>query len=78
MESRLLPPEWAADSSRFAILLWKNGAVSAVQYDTKLRETARTAVDLQVDRETALSVGLKKDLAPVSKRILSDPEPFNL
>lgn len=70
------PPEWAAGSSRFAILVWKNGAVSAVQYDTNLRETARTAIDLQVDRETALSVWLKKDLAPVSKRILSDPRTF--
>jgi hypothetical protein len=70
------PPEWAADSSRFAILVWKNGAVSAVQYDTNLRETARTAIDLQVDRETALSVWLKKDLGPVSKRFLSDPRTF--
>jgi len=74
----LAPPEWAADGSRFAILVWKNGAVSAVQYDTNLRETARTAIDLQVDRETALSVGLKKDLAPVTKRILSDPRTFQL
>jgi len=70
------PPEWAADSSRFAILVWKNGAVSALQYDTNLRETARTAIDLQIDRETALSVWLKKDLARVSKRILSDPKTF--
>jgi len=72
----LSPPEWAADASRVVILIWKNGAVSAVQYDTNLRETARTAIDLQVDRETALSVWLKKDLAPVSKRILSDPRTF--
>ena len=71
------PPQWAADNSRFAILVWKNGAVSAVQYDTNLQETARTAIDLQIDRETALSVWLKKDLAPVSKRILSDPRTFH-
>ena len=72
----LAPPEWAADGSRFAVLVWKNGAVSAVQYDTDLRETARTAIDLQVDRETALSVWLKKDLAPAAKKILSDPRTF--
>lgn len=70
------PPEWGADGSRFAILVWKNGVVSAVQYDIQLRETARTAIDLQVDRETALSVGLKKDLAPVVKGILSDSRTF--
>jgi hypothetical protein len=70
------PPEWAADGSRFAILVWKNGVVSAVQYDTQLRETAKTAIDLQVDRKTALSVWLKKDLAPLVKRILSDPRTF--
>jgi hypothetical protein len=70
------PPEWAADGSRFAILVWENGVVSAVQYDTQLRETARTAIDLQVDRETALSVWLKKDLAPLVKRILSDSRTF--
>src|SRR6266550_255692 len=70
------PPEWAADGSRFAILVWKNGVVSAVQYDTQLRETARTAIDLQVDRETALSVWLKKDLAPLVKRILSNSRTF--
>jgi len=70
------PPEWGADGSRFAILVWENGVVSAVQYDTQLRETARTAIDLQVDRETALSVWLKKDLAPLVKRILSDSRTF--
>ena len=70
------PPEWATDGSRFAILVWKNGVVSAVQYDTQLRETARTAIDLQVDRETALSVWLKKDLAPLVKRILSNSRTF--
>jgi hypothetical protein len=72
----LAPPEWATDGSRFAVLVWKNGAVSAVQYDTHLRETARMAIDLQVRRETALSIGLKKDLAFVAKRILSDPRTF--
>jgi hypothetical protein len=61
---------------KFQDIVWKNGAVSAVQYDTNLRETARTAIDLRVDSETALSVWLKKDLAPVSKRILSDPRTF--
>ena len=72
----LAAPEWTPDGSRFAVLVWKDGAVSAVQYDTQLRETARTSIDLQVDRETALSVWLKKDLAPVAKRILSDSRTF--
>jgi hypothetical protein len=70
------PPEWTPDASRFAVLVWKSGAVSAVQYDTKLRETARTAIDLHINRETALSVWLKKELAAVVKRILSDPRTF--
>ena len=70
------PAQWTPDGSRFAVLVWKNGAVSAVQYDTQLRETARTAIDLQVDRETALSVWLKKDLAPIVKGILSDSRTF--
>jgi hypothetical protein len=70
------PPQWVADGSRFGVLVWKNGAVAAVRYDTQLRETARTAVDLQVDRKTALSVWLNKELTPVVKRILSDPRTF--
>jgi hypothetical protein len=70
------PPQWTPNGSRFAVLVWKDGAVSAVQYDTQLRETARTAIDLQVDRETALSVWLKKDLAPAVKRILADSRTF--
>jgi hypothetical protein len=70
------PPEWARDGSRFGVLVWKNGAVAAVQYDTDLRETARTTIDLQIDRETALSVSLKKELAVVVKRVLSDPRTF--
>jgi hypothetical protein len=72
----LAAPEWTPDGSRFAVLVWKDGAVSAVQYDTQLRETARTSIDLQVERETALSVWLQKDLAPVVKRILSDSRTF--
>jgi hypothetical protein len=72
----LAKPEWASDGSSIAVLTWKKGTVAAVRYDRTLRETARTMVKLGVGRQSALSTGLKKDLAPIAKRILSDPTTF--
>jgi len=74
----LAKPTWASDGSSIAVLTWKQGTVAAVRYDTKLRETARSPVELKVDRESALSTGLNEDFAAVAARILSDPTTFEL
>jgi hypothetical protein len=71
----LAKPVWSDDGSA-AVLTWKQGTVTAVRYNTTLRETASTIVDLKVDPESALSTGLNEDLAPVAARILSDPRTF--
>jgi hypothetical protein len=73
----LAKPQWAPDGSAFAVLTWKQGIVAAVRYDTTLRETARSPVKIQIDRDSALSTGLNEDLAPVAARILSDPSTFH-
>jgi len=73
----LAKPEWAPDGSTFAILTWNRGATEAVRYNTNLRETGRTAVSLKVDRESALSLSLKPNLAEAAKSILSDPTIFH-
>jgi hypothetical protein len=73
----LAKPEWAPDGSRFAVLTWNRGIVEAVRYDANLNETGRTAVNLQVDRESALSLGLNPNIAEAAKAILSDPTTFN-
>src|SRR5437762_6877279 len=72
----LAKPTWASDGSSVAVLTWKQRTVAAVRYDTNLRETARSPVELKVDRESALSTGLNKDFAAVAARILSDPTTF--
>jgi hypothetical protein len=73
----LAKPEWVAGGSNFAVLTWNRGAVQAVRYDTNLNETGRTAVNLHVDRESALSPSLDPKLAHAAKRILSDPAMFH-
>jgi hypothetical protein len=73
----LAKPEWAPDGSTFAVLIWNRGTVEAVRYDTNLNETGRTRVDLQVDRESALSLSLNAKLAQTAKNILSDPTIFH-
>lgn len=73
----LAKPQWAPDGSAFAVLTWKQGIVAAVRYDTTLRETARSTVEIQIDPDSALSTGLNEDLAPVAARILSDPTIFH-
>ena len=73
----LAKPEWAPDGSTFAILTWNNRKVEAVRYDTNLNQTGRTAVNLQVDRESALSLSLNPNLAETAKKILSDPTIFH-
>jgi hypothetical protein len=72
----LAKPEWAPDGSAFAVLTWNRGAVEAVRYDANLNETGRTAVNLQVGRESALSLSLNTNLSQTAKRILSDPTTF--
>jgi hypothetical protein len=72
----LAKPVWSDDGLAFAVLTWKQGTVGAVRYDTTLREAIRTIVDLIVDRESALSTGLNKDLAHAAAKILSDPRTF--
>jgi hypothetical protein len=72
----LAKPEWSPDGSTFAVLTWNRRAVEAVRYDANLSETGRTRVDLQVDRESALSLSLNPNLAQTAKRILSDPRTF--
>jgi len=73
----LAKPQWAADGSAFAVLTWNRGAVQAVRYDANLNETGRTAVNFQVDRESALSLSLNTDLAQAAKSILSNPTIFH-
>jgi hypothetical protein len=73
----LAKPEWAPDGSAFAVLIWNRGAVEAVRYDANLNETGRTAVNLQVDRESALSLSLNTSVAQAAKSILSDPATFH-
>jgi hypothetical protein len=69
-------PRWMPDGSAFAVLTWNRGAVEAVRYDANLNETGRTAVSLQVSRESVLSLSLNPNLAETAKRILSDPRTF--
>jgi hypothetical protein len=69
----LAKPEWAPDGSAFAVLIWNRGIVEAVRYDANLNQTGRTIVNLQVDRESALSLSLNPNLAQTAKSILSDP-----
>jgi hypothetical protein len=73
----LAKPQWAPDGSTFAVLTWNRGAVEAVRYDVNLKETGRTAVNLQVDRESALSLSLNPSLAQRATSILSDPTIFH-
>ncbi len=73
----LAKPQWAPDGSTFAVLTWNRGGVEAVRYDTNLHETGRTAVNLQVDRESALSLSLNTDVARAAKSILSNPTIFH-
>jgi hypothetical protein len=73
----LAKPEWSSDGSGSAVLIWNRGKVEAVRYDTNLNETGRTAVNLRVDRESALSLSLNPNLAEAAKRILSDPTIFH-
>lgn len=73
----LAKPQWAPDGLAFAVVTWKQGIVAAVRYDTTLRETARSTVKIQIDRDSALSTGLKENLAPLAARILSDPSTFH-
>jgi hypothetical protein len=73
----LAKPQWASDGSAFAVLTWNRWAVEAVRYDANLNETGRTAVNLPVDRESALSLSLNVDLALAAKSILSDPTIFH-
>jgi hypothetical protein len=68
----LAAPEWSPDGSAFAILTWKQGAVEAVRYNSNLREIGRVAVKIQVERETALSLAFKPELAQTAKNILRD------
>jgi hypothetical protein len=72
----LAAPEWSRDGSAFAILTWKQGAVEAVRYNSNLREIGRVAVKIQVERETALSLAFKPELAKTAKNILRDPTTF--
>lgn len=72
----LAAPEWSPDGSAFAILTWKQGAVEAVRYNSNLREIGRVAVKIQVERETALSLAFKPELAQTAKNILRDPTIF--
>ena len=73
----LAKPQWAPDGSAFAVLTWNRGTVEAVRYDANLNETGRTAVNLQVDRESALSLSLNMNLAQAAKSILSNPTIFH-
>ena len=73
----LAKPEWAPEAFTFAVLTWNHGAVEAVRYDRNLNETGRTGVNLQVDRESALSLSLNAKLAQTAKNILSDPTIFH-
>jgi len=73
----LAKPEWLPDGSSFAVLTWNRGAVKAVRYDANLNETGRTAVNLPVDRESALSLSLNTNLAQAAKNILSNPTIFH-
>jgi hypothetical protein len=66
-------PEWAPDGSNFGVLTWNGGKVEAVRYDRNLNETGRATVNLQVDREMALSPSSNSDIAATAKTILSDP-----
>jgi hypothetical protein len=72
----LAEPVWSSDGSAVSVLVWKQGPVTAVRYDTGLRETGRTAVNVQIARKLALSTGLNKELAPLAKKILADPRTF--
>jgi hypothetical protein len=72
----LAPPEWSPDGSAFAVLTWKQGAVAAVRYDSNLREIARVPINIRVDRETALSLAFKPELAQTARNILRDPTTF--
>ena len=73
----LAKPEWVPNGSSFAVLTWNRGTVEAVRYDANLNETGRTAVNLQVDRESALSISLNPHLAKAAKSILCDPTIFH-
>lgn len=73
----LAKPQWAPDGSAFAVLTWNRGAVQAVRYNTNLNEAGRTAVNLHVDRKSALSLSLNTDLAQAAKSILSNPAIFH-
>ena len=73
----LAKPEWAPDGSKFAVLTWNRGTVEAVRYDANLNKSGRTAVNLQVDRELALSLSFNTELAHTAKSILSDPTLFH-
>jgi hypothetical protein len=73
----LAKPQWAPDGSAFAVLTWNRGAVQAVRYNTNLNETGRTAVNLHVDRKSALSLSLNTNLAQTAKSILSNPTIFH-
>ncbi len=73
----LAKPHWALDGSTFVVLTWNHGAVEAVRYDTNLKETGRTPVNLQVDRESALSLSLNANVARAAKSILSKPTIFH-
>src|SRR5438093_11359683 len=72
----LTKPQWAPDGSALAVVTSNRGAVEAVRYHTNLNETGRTAVNLQVDRESALSLSLNTNVARAAKSILSDPAIF--
>jgi hypothetical protein len=58
-------------------LTWNRGVVEAVRYDTNLNETGRTAVTLQVNRESALSLSLDTNVARAAESILSKPTIFH-
>jgi hypothetical protein len=73
----LAKPQWAPDGSAFAVLTWNRGAVQAVRYNTNLNEAGRTAVNLHVDRKSALSLSLNTNLAQAAKSILSNPTIFH-
>jgi hypothetical protein len=73
----LAKPEWSPDGSRFAVLIWNRGTVEAVRYDANLNESGGTAVNLQVDLESVLSLSLSTNLARTAKSILSEPTLFH-
>ena len=72
----LAAPEWSPDGSAFAVLTWKQGIVEAVRYNSNLHENGRVPVNIQVERETALSLAFKPELAQTAKNILRDPRTF--